>query len=231
MSGLNFLFLGRTAAQLEYHRLLIEEISKYSAVKVLYKDPCPRGNEFNESVAFDTYRGESKLFDLLRSLQDYFWYSVNRHNISFYQDRQLKYFRCGPFLRFVFKAAARSERVSRLIFRLSRVSMKLAGLGAAMAYRKRLQGVDAILVQPGNMRHTPDLPLIAAAWWLRIPIYFLQYSWDSMTNKGCLPPFVTRFFAFNVTNRDYAVKLHHVPQDKNRSLGIAVLRPVLPHDF
>ncbi len=74
---------------------------------------------------------------------------------------------------------------------------------------------DAVLVTPlVHFTSSYQVDFIKAAHRLGIPVAFLPYSWDNLTNKGHMRILPDRVFVWNETQKAEAVELHGVPPER-----------------
>jgi FkbM family methyltransferase len=77
------------------------------------------------------------------------------------------------------------------------------------------QKPDVILITPlVNFNTSYQVEYIKSAHKLRIPVAFLPYSWDNLTNKGLMRAVPDRVFVWNETQKREAVALHRVPPER-----------------
>jgi hypothetical protein len=73
---------------------------------------------------------------------------------------------------------------------------------------------DVLLVTPLIQFGTDyQVDYVKAAHALGVPVAFLPFSWDNLTNKGLMRVVTDRVFVWNETQRREAAELHGVPRD------------------
>jgi hypothetical protein len=74
---------------------------------------------------------------------------------------------------------------------------------------------DVVLVTPlVHFTSSYQVDFVKAAHRLGLPVAFLPYSWDNLTNKGHMRVLPDRVFVWNETQKTEAVELHDVPPEK-----------------
>jgi hypothetical protein len=73
---------------------------------------------------------------------------------------------------------------------------------------------DAVVASPLNHRFSEDVEYVKAAKALGIPTIVPVLSWDALTTKGLFHVIPDLTLAWNQTQREEAIRIHHVPPDR-----------------
>ena len=102
---------------------------------------------------------------------------------------------------------------------------KLAQRGLAAAERAlppdpgfvdfvRRQKPDIVLVTPLVEFGSYQTDYVKCAHWLGIPVAYLPFSWDNLTNRGLIRVFPDRALVWNHHQRREAIEMHGMPPDR-----------------
>lgn len=80
---------------------------------------------------------------------------------------------------------------------------------------------DVVVVTPLVTFESYQTDYVKAAHRLGIPIVFVPFSWDNLTNKGLMRIHPDRVLVWNDVQRDEAVELHGCPPERVRVTGAA----------
>jgi hypothetical protein len=83
------------------------------------------------------------------------------------------------------------------------------------------QRPDLVLVTPLVTFESYQTDYVKAAHALGVPIVFLPFSWDNLTNKGLMRIQPDRVLAWNETQRSEAIELHGCPPERLEVTGAA----------
>ena len=91
----------------------------------------------------------------------------------------------------------------------------------------RSHAPDVILITPLIDFGSYQTDYVKSAHRLGIPIVFLPFSWDNLTNRGLVRIAPDRVLVWNEHQKREAVTYHDVPADRDRHHRRAALRRVL----
>ena len=78
----------------------------------------------------------------------------------------------------------------------------------------RQQAPDVVLVTPLVEFGSYQTDYVKCAHWLGIPVAYLPFSWDNLTNRGLIRVFPDRALVWNRHQRKEAIEMHGMPPDR-----------------
>lgn len=149
----------------------------------------------------------------LRELRSYRSYLVRRETTPFYIKRWRGY------LTPEWQARVEKPRIDRLLRSdLAETAMRLveaaAPPDAGILEFVRSRSPDLMLISPMNLRFSEETEYLKAARKLGVPAAVITLSWDNLSTKGLLHIAPDRLFVWNEYQRQDALEIQHIPEDR-----------------
>lgn len=226
------LFIGRSTNQWPYHSKLIKSLIENNIETVVYYDKhwSKKGHvHINISDLRKRYPNVKFLYGKLienwgnsylinfREFISYCDFILDSNQSNFFQNRQFNY--SGIF--------SKIPKIFILIY------LKLFGLGflrkiqnfwsfiylKTLSFNIDIETFDFIFVQHENLRYSIDHDIVNYCQKNNLSVFSLNYSWDSLFNKGLLHSKSDVFFCWNEDQKNILIKRHLIDPHKILIVG------------
>jgi hypothetical protein len=221
---MNVLYIMRSSAHATYHESVIRHLCRNGhAVQVLWdRQPTEACGDLDDHVIpegvpcdrlirrADHWR---KLVFTSRELLSYASY-LNRPEQSAYYLKRWESYQPYAIRQLVRFSGGRTLLASSGAQSALRVVERLAPPDHAITEWLRETRPDVVVASPLNMRFSEEVEYVKAAKALGIPTVVPVLSWDNLTTKGVFHVIPDLTLAWNDRQREEAIRIHRVPQDR-----------------
>lgn len=226
------LFVGRATNQWPYHAKLIEYLLKKKFhVDLSYEpnwsqkgsvhidiDALRRSNptlNFSYKKIIKNWSVDNLVY--FREFISFCAYLIEGDQSSFYESRQRNY--SGPFAKiprplvsfFLMVFGLKALRLIEQVWTKKRLKR--------LETSQDLKSYDCVFVQNQTLRYSIDHDVIALCQTLMVPVFGLNFSWDSLYNKGLVFSKPDLFFCWNKGQKETLIKRHEFKSNQIRVTG------------
>jgi hypothetical protein len=224
---LKVLFVIRSLAHFSYISTIVDALARGDNKILLYFDPkWSKGHSFNQVRRFtnnsdnvtagwalqrsDAWR---RFIFFTRELRSYTSYLNRKDQSPYYINRWNRYL---PRLvrNITHTKPARKILTNSFVYRLLKYFEYIVPPDQKIYSDLIKKSPDIVVATPMNMRFSEEVEYVKAANILKIPTVLPVLSWDNLTTKGLFHIIPNLTLVWNEVQRQEAINIHEVPDDK-----------------